>query len=95
MGNLIIPVYILFTALHESGVMVEDFLTMQVSDNALSPSRLLVVLLCLCCVTGDDQHYRDNGSMEGLASILRATRLCCGFPSRCAVTRTFSHGRTV
>ena len=43
MGNLIIPVYILFTALHESGVMVEDFLTMQVSDNALSPSRLLVV----------------------------------------------------
>ena len=43
MGNLIIPVYILFTALHESAVMVEDFLTMQVSDNALSPSRLLVV----------------------------------------------------
>ena len=43
MGNLIIPVYILFTALHESGVMVEHFLTMQVSDNALSPSRLLVV----------------------------------------------------
>ena len=43
MGNLIIPVYILFTALHESGVMMEDVLTMQVSDNTLSPSRLLVV----------------------------------------------------
>ena len=47
LGRQNIPVYILFTALHESGVMGEDFLTLQVSDNAsyvaLSPSRLLVV----------------------------------------------------
>ena len=35
MGHENIPVYILFAALHESGVMmVEDILTMQVSDDA-------------------------------------------------------------
>ena len=46
LGHQNIPVYILFAAHHESGVMVEDVLTMQVSDNAscvaLSPSRSLV-----------------------------------------------------
>ena len=46
-----IPVYMLFAALDESGVMVEDFLTMQVSDNASCVAPIAVTIVdCHTCV---------------------------------------------
>ena len=49
-GHQNIPVYMLFAALDESGVMVEDFLTMQVSDNASCVAPIAVTIVDRTCV---------------------------------------------
>ena len=50
-GHQNIPVYMLFAALDESGVMVEDLLTMQVSDNASCVAPIAVTIVdCHTCV---------------------------------------------